>query len=277
MKTKILLLLFILFSMKLFSQFSFSNLNRGISLQENEKRHWFPARFNNSKSVEAKDFFEGKDSTRLFQNSNVVYNTHLKNFSLNSEVVNDYFRAIRVGIGFQLNSTVSDTNGTTTDQMKKDQLISSLQNGGGNLFINAKYPILAIGRETDSFGLKAYIYHNTGIELTSINTPDNDFILTHNTGIVLGGFGMGIKNNIAIFFQAKGALLYGNSKYNRVLSSDTNFKHILPMVNINVGINFLNMYTVKVDFYPVGQYFKDNFPATISFVITPKKENKNGK
>ena len=56
--------------------------------------------------------------------------------------MNDYFRAIRVGIGFQLNSTVSEADDMATDEMKKDQLISSLQNGGGNLFINAKYPIL---------------------------------------------------------------------------------------------------------------------------------------
>lgn len=273
-----LLLLFILLSMKLFSQFSFSNLSSSPSLQENANtNNWFPARFKDKDSKTAKDFFEGKDSTRLFQNNNVVYNTHLKNFSLNSEVVNDYFRAIRVGIGFQLNSTVSEADDMATDEMKKDQLISSLQNGGGNLFINAKYPILAIGRNDDSFGLKAYIYHNTGIELTRINTADSDFVLTHNTGIVFGGFGMGIKKNISIFFQTKASLLYGNSKYNKILSVDENFKNILPMVNIGAGINFLNMYTVKLDFYPVGKYFKDNFPATISFVITPKKDNKTVK
>ena len=51
----------------------------------------------------------------------------------------------------------------------------------------------AIGRNDDSFGLKAYIYHNTGIELTRINTADSDFVLTHNTGIVFGGFWNGNK------------------------------------------------------------------------------------
>ena len=54
-----LLLLFILLSMKLFSQFSFSNLSSSPSLQENANtNNWFPARFKDKDSKTAKDFLK---------------------------------------------------------------------------------------------------------------------------------------------------------------------------------------------------------------------------
>jgi len=232
----------------------------------------FPAGLNDVGSTRSIAFFEGKtDFTQFFQNNNVVYNPNLKNLSFNSEVVNDYMGPFRIGIGFQFNSTVKDNDSIATEEIKKDQLVSSLQNGGGNLFINIKYPFIALGNKEGNFGLKSYIYHNTGVELTKINEADNDFILTNNTGIAVGAFGRGVNKMISIFFDARAAVLYGNSKYNNILSVDQDYKKVLPLLNLGVGINFSDMYTVKAEFYPVGNYIKRNFPTTISFIIIPKK------
>lgn len=230
----------------------------------------FPARFNEWGSERSTIFFEGQtEYTQFFQNNNVVYNPNLKNLSFNSEVVNDYLGPFRVGIGFQFSSTVKNNDSLKVEQVKKDELVSSLQNGGGNLFINIKYPIIALGHNS-SFGLKSYVYHNTGVELTKVNEADNEFLLTNNTGIAVGGFAVGQKKQISAFFEAKAAILYGNSKFNAILSADPDFRKVLPLFNLGVGINFLDMYTVKAEFYPAGSYIKRNFPATISFIIVPK-------
>ncbi|MGU3377345.1 hypothetical protein [Chryseobacterium sp. M5A1_1a] len=234
-------------------------------------RVFFPAIFNEWGSELSTVFFEGRtEYTQFFQNNNVVYNPNLKNLSFNSEVVNDYLGPIRVGIGFQFNSTVKSNDSIAAADIKKDQLVSSLQNSGGNLFVNVKFPIIALGGTNSSFGLKSYVYHNTGVELTTFNSADNEFVLTNNTGIAVGGFAVGHKKQISAFFEAKGAILYGNSKYNHILSVDSDFKKVLPLFNIGVGINFLDMYTIKAEFYPAGDYIKRNFPATISFIIVPK-------
>ncbi|CEJ70602.1 hypothetical protein BN1195_02929 [Chryseobacterium oranimense G311] len=235
-------------------------------------RVFFPAGFNHWGSELSTVFFEGSPRyTQFFQNNNIVYNPNLRNLSFNSEVVNDYLGPLRVGIGFQFNSTVKGNDSLTTEGVKKDELVSSLQNGGGNLFINVKYPIIGLGQNS-AFGLKAYAYHNTGVELTKINEADNEFVLTNNTGIAIGGFAVGLKEQISGFFEAKAALLYGNSKFNKILSEDEDFKKVLPLFNIGVGVNFLGMYTVKAEFYPAGSYIKRNFPATISFIIVPKSK-----
>jgi hypothetical protein len=231
---------------------------------------FFPARFNYWGSELSTIFFEGSPQyTQFFQNNNVVYNPNLRNLSFNSEVVNDYLGPLRVGIGFQFNSTVKNNDSVAGAEVKKDELVSSLQNGGGNLFINIKYPIIGLGKNS-AFGLKAYAYHNTGVELTKINEADNEFVLTNNTGVAIGGFAVGHKKQISGFFEAKAALLYGNSRFNKILSTDEDFKKVLPLFNVGVGINFLDMYTVKAEFYPAGSYIKRNFPATISFIIVPK-------
>ena len=235
-------------------------------------RRFFPARFNENGSVVSTDFFEGKENyTQIFQNNNVVYNPNLKNLSFNSEVVNDYLGPLRVGIGFQFSSTVKNDDSIAASEVNKDKLVASLQNGGGNLFVNIKYPFIAIGEESNSFGFKSFFYHNSGVELTKINEADNDFVLTNNTGITLGAFGSGKDGKISAFLIAKGSILYGNSKYNKILAADERFKKALVLLNIGVGINFSDMYTVKAEFYSGGEYIKRNFPATISFVIVPKK------
>jgi len=235
------------------------------------KRDFFPAKFNSEGSKKSTIFFEGDSTvTHFFQDNNIIYNPNLKNFSFNSEVVNDYIGPFRVGIGFQFNSTVKNSDSLATAEVKKDQLVSSLQNGGGNLFINVKYPFIAFGEDGDTFGLKSYFYHNSGIELSKVNEPDNDFVLTNNTGIAVGGFGKGINDKISFFFDARAAILYGNSKFNRILSVDEDFKKIMPLFNMGFGFNFSDSYTVKAEFYPAGNYIRKNFPTTISFIIVPK-------
>lgn len=254
--------------------YSYESITAGIlnnSKNDKSLRILFPAGINDVGSVRSIAFFEGKiDFTQFFQNNNVVYNPNLKNLSFNSEVVNDYMGPFRIGIGFQFNSTVKDNDSIATEEVKKDQLVSSLQNGGGNLFINIKYPFIAIGNKEGNFGLKSYIYHNTGVELTKINEADNDFILTNNTGIAFGAFGTGVNKKISVFFDARAGILYGNSKYNNILSVDQDYKKVLPLLNLGFGINFSDMYTVKAEFYPAGSYIKRNFPTTISFIIIPK-------
>lgn len=231
----------------------------------------FPAGFNKWGSRLSTVFFEGSpEYTQFFQNNNVVYNPNLRNLSFNSEVVNDYLGPLRIGIGFQFNSTVKDNDSIATTEVKKNQLVSSLQNGGGNLFVNLKYPVIAIGEDGGDFGLKSYIYHNTGVELTKMNQSDNDFIMTNNTGIAVGAFAIGHKKQISAFLEAKGSVIYGNSKFNNILSVDQDFRKVLPLVNLGVGISFLEMYTIKAEFYPAGSYIKRNFPTTISFTIVPK-------
>lgn len=233
---------------------------------------FFPGRFNGYGSEVATYFFEGKEEyTQLFQNNDVVYNPNLKNLSFNSEVVNDYLGPVRIGIGFQFSSTVKNNDSIATAEEKKDKLVASLQNGGGNLFINIKYPIISLGEQDGAFGLKSFFYHNSGVELTKINESDNDFLLTNNTGITIGAFGRGKKGDISVFVMAKAAILYGNFKYNKVLAIDEDFKKVLPMFNVGIGLNFSDIYTVKAEFYPSGDYIKRNFPATISFVINSKK------
>ncbi len=216
-------------------------------------------------------FFDGDTLYQnLFQNSNVLYNPKLRSMTLNTEVVHDYFGAFRVGVGFQINSTVeSDSTGTPVEEMDKDKLVSSLQNGGGNIFINLKLPLISLGYEKNPFGLKSYLYHNTGFELTKFNQADDSFLMTNMTGIVLGAYGNGAKNKMSAFLEAKAALIYGNSKFKNILSVDKEINNIIPMTHFTLGLNFSDLYTLKVDMYPLGNYVKTNFPTTVSFAITP--------
>lgn len=260
--------------------FSWDNLkkvakNKGISAIDGIKSQteWFPIfKTLEDKSKYSIRFFEGEDENqRFFQNSNVLYNPKLKSMTLNTEVVNDYFGGFRLGIGFQLNSTVENED-LTTEEVDKNKLISSLQNGGGNVFVNVKFPILLIGNDFSKFGLKSNFYHNTGFELTKFNQATDDFMITNNTGIAIGGFGKGHKGNIYLFAQAKAGLIYGNSKFRNILSVDEKVDNFIPITHFEFGMSFSDVYTLKADLYPFGSYVKNNFPTTISFIITPKKQ-----
>ncbi|MBW7871680.1 MAG: hypothetical protein H3C39_11545 [Flavobacteriia bacterium] len=260
---------------------NWSNLNqaakdKGISTLDDLKSQteWFPIfKTLDDKSGYSIRFFEGEDENqRYFQNSNVLYNPKLKSMSLNSEIINDYFGGFRVGVGFQLSSMVKNDN-LSDEEVDKNKLISSLQNGGGNIFINIKFPILLMGDDNSKFGLKSNFYHNTGFELTKFNQADDDFMMTNNTGIMIGGFGRGYKDNIYLFAQAKAGLIYGNSKFRNILAADEKVNGIIPITHFELGMNFSDLYTVKVDMYPFGNYIKNNFPSTISFVINLKNNN----
>ncbi|MGE8434534.1 hypothetical protein [Chryseobacterium joostei] len=261
-------------------KYGYDNITKGIS--ENAKNDikkypWlFPAFVKGSEkqSEISSYFFEGNEKNqKFFQNNNVLYNPTLKSMTLNSEIVNDYFGAFRVGVGFQLNSTVENDN-LSAGEIDRNKLVSSLQNGGGNIFINIKFPLLAVGYNENSLGLKSYIYHNTGFELTKFNQADNDFMMTNMTGIVIGGYGNGYQKKMSAFVEAKAALIYGNSKFRNILSVDENINNVIPMTHFVIGVNFSDLYTLRVDMYPFGSYVKNNFPTTISFIITPNNGKK---
>jgi len=281
MKTKLLTLVLLVIAVgQANAQFSFKNMKKE-SLDSINKDNsagsptaWFPA-FSEHKeqSKLAIEFFEGdQEHQRFFQNNNVLYNPKLRAMTLNTEVVNDYFGGFRVGVGFQINSTVENED-LTNEEVDKNKLVSSLQNGGGNIFINLKFPILAIGNNENAFGLKSNFYHNTGFELTKFNQADDDFMMTNMTGIAIGGFGKGYEEKMYVFAQAKAGFIYGNSKFKNILSVDEKADNIIPITHFELGISFSDLYTLKVDMYPFGSYVKDNFPTTISFIITPKKSN----
>ena len=249
--------------------------NKGISEMNNIKSQteWFPVfKTLDDKSKFSIRFFEGEDENqRFFQNSNVLYNPKLKSMTLNTEVVNDYFGGFRVGVGFQINSTVENED-LAVEEVDKNKLVSSLQNGGGNVFVNIKFPILLIGNDLSKFGVKSNFYHNTGFELTKFNQADDDFMMTNNTGIAIGGFGKGHRGNIYLFAQAKAGLIYGNSKFRKILSVNEKVDNFIPITHFEFGMSFSDVYTLKADLYPFGSYVKNNFPTTISFTITPKKQ-----
>ncbi len=284
MKTKLLTIMLLAFGIgQVNAQFSFRNMsNKSLNTIKSENNFFiggdqanirlFPIFEKHAEQSElAIEFFEGdKDHQQFFQNNNVLYNPKLKSMTLNTEVINDYFGGFRVGVGFQINSTVENDN-LSEEEIDKNKLVSSLQNGGGNIFINLKFPILVIGDENSAFGLKSNFYHNTGFELTKFNAADEDFIMTNMSGIAIGGFGKGYKDEIYVFAQTKAGFIYGNSKFRNILSVDEKADNIIPITHFELGISFSDLYTLKVDMYPFGSYIKDNFPTTLSFIITPKK------
>ena len=116
-------------------------------------------------------------------------------------------------------------------------------------------------------------FHNTGFELTKFNQADDNFMMTNMTGVVVGGFAKVFKGNIFLFAQAKAGLIYGKSKFKEILSVDHNVGNVIPITHFEIGMSFSDVYTIKADIYPIGNFIKNNFPTTISFVITPKKDN----
>ena len=105
-------------------------------------RNFFPAYY----STQAIRFFENDSNHRkLFQNNLVNYNPKTKKMILYTEAVNDYLGPFRVGIGFQVKTDAKVDSLSTVDSTKnlekKADMLGAIQNGGGDLSVNIKYPI----------------------------------------------------------------------------------------------------------------------------------------
>ncbi len=217
------------------------------------------------------DFFDGDSvNSHFFKNNNVVYNPKLSSMSISTEAVYDYFGPFRLGLGFQLNN-VSEDEG---EEKEQEKLISSVQNGGGDFFGNLKLPLFYFGKPLGQFSFKSYAYHNSGISVNKLNSAEKDFTLANNTGVAFGGMANGLENKIYISLEAKLALLYGNSEFRNILSSEKeDAPKVMLFSSVGLAISFMDTYTVKVDFYPVGhKIIRNDFPATFSFLITPKNK-----
>lgn len=146
-------------------------------INDYNNRFFFPAYY----SSQAILFFE-EDTihNRLFQNNLVNYNPLSKKMTFYTEAVNDYVGPVRIGIGFQIKSEGEKDSLLTQDSVmilsKKTDLVSSLQNGGGDLSISCQIPVIKTKDIYTLIQSKFYIYSSTGISLPVLNRASTELL-----------------------------------------------------------------------------------------------------
>ena len=234
-------------------------------------------------STQAIRFFEDDSIHRkLFQNNLVNYNPKNKKMILYTEAVNDYLGPFRVGIGFQVKTDAKvdslSTADSTKKQEKKEDMLGSVQNGGGDISINVKYPIIKSSKKNSDFqknsGLQymLYLYANTGFSLPVLNKASDDFIFNYDGGIEGFLYVKGFNNRITFYSQLKAAYYNGNRNYKKVITdADKNDPTGFVLFQTSFGLDFMDGYRLRVDLFSGNSFVKKNFPASVTFVIRPGK------
>lgn len=235
--------------------------------------NFFPAYY----STQAIRFFED-DSThrKLFQNNLVNYNPKNKKMILYTEAVNDYLGPFRVGIGFQVKTDAKvdslSTADSTKKQEKKENMLGSVQNGGGDISINVKYPIKKSGNKNTGLQYMLYLYANTGFSLPVLNKASDDFLFNYDGGIEGFLYVKGFNNRITFYSQLKAAYYNGNRNYKKVITdADKNDPAAFVLFQTSFGLDFMDGYRLRVDLYSGNSFVRKNFPASITFVVRPGK------
>jgi hypothetical protein len=239
--------------------------------KENRSLNFMPVYF----ASQTKRFFEG-DTThkKFFANNAVNYSPISKKMVLYTEVINDYFGPLRLDIGFTLRSTGKIDTTKTADSakaiLKKDDLISALQNGGGDISFNAKFPLLDEVNDDNLLNLKVYSYLNVGFALPVVNQATDKFFANYDGGIEGFLFAKGFDNKITFFAQTKNAYYFGNRAFRKIIN-DVNPADPTSFFlgQGGLGLDFMDGFRFKIDFYYGNKFVKDNFPTTVTFLIRP--------
>jgi hypothetical protein len=233
----------------------------------------FPAYY----SSQAIRFFED-DTTHLkfFANNNINYNPVSRKMALYTEAINDYFGPFRLGIGFQIRSEgkVDTTKGADTANLinKKQDLLTALQNGGGDISLNLKYPFIKQLNAGSLFHYKIYLYANTGFSLPILNKATTDFYLNYDLGMEGVLYAKGFNNKITFYNQTKTAYFFGNRNYRKIITDlNADDPTSFFMLQSSFGLDFMDGYRLKVDLFVGNKFVRTNFPATITFTVRPGK------
>lgn len=238
-----------------------------------QRRNFFPAYYGS----QAVRFFEGDSiHQKLFQNNLVNFNPGTKKMVLYTEAVNDYFGPFRAGIGFQIKTDAKvDSLGTadsTQKLEKKVDMLSSIQNGGGDISVNLKYPIKKSSSEYSTIQHLLYVYGNTGFSLPVLNKASSDFLFNYDIGAELFLYVKGFNDKITFYSQFKAAYYGGNKNFRKViLDADKNDPTNFFMIQSSLGLDFMDGYRLRVDLFGGSSFVRKNFPASITFVIRPGK------
>ncbi len=240
---------------------------------DNKHFNFIPAYY----SSQAIRFFED-DTTHLkfFANNNINYNPVSRKMTLYTEAINDYFGPFRLGIGFQIRSDgkADTTKGADTAKLieKKQDLLTALQNGGGDISLNVKYPFIKQLNAGSLFHYKIYLYANTGFSLPVLNKATTDFYLNYDLGMEGVLYAKGFNNKITFFNQTKAAYFFGNRNYRKIIT-DLNADDPTSFFALqsSFGLDFLDGYRLRVDLFAGNKFVRNNFPATITFTIRPGK------
>ncbi|MBL0145654.1 MAG: hypothetical protein IPP48_07730 [Chitinophagaceae bacterium] len=243
--------------------------------EDYDNRHFnmFPAYY----SSQAIRFFED-DTTHLkfFANNNINYNPVSRKMSLFSEIVNDYFGPFRLGIGIQIRSDGKTDSTATADTVKmlekKQDLLTALQNGGGDISLNVKYPFIKQINARSLFHYKIYMYANTGFSLPILNKATTDFYLNYDLGLEGVLYAKGFNNKITFYNQTKAAYYFGNRNYRKTITDlNADDPTSFFMLQTSFGLDFLDGYRFRVDLFSGNKFVRTNFPASITFTVRPGK------
>lgn len=235
--------------------------------------NFFPAYY----SSQAIRFFED-DSThrKLFQNNLVNYNPQTRKMVLYTEAVNDYIGPIRVGIGFQVKTDAKVDSLSTADSTKKLEkkadMLGNLQNNGGDISVNMKYPIIKSSNRNSGLQYMLYAYANTGFSLPVLNKATEDFLFNYDGGLEGFLYMKGFNNKITFFSQLKAAYYNGNKNYQKVIKdADKNDPTGFLLFQTSFGLDFMDGYRLRADLFSGNQFVRKNFPVSITFVVRPGK------
>lgn len=236
-----------------------------------KQKTFFPAYY----SLQSMAFFDG-DSVhkRLFQNNLINYSPKNKKMILYTELINDYLGPVRIGIGFQVKSESSKDSLSTVDSIqkldKKTDLLSSLQNGSGDISVNIRLPFVRNKNENTLIQHKFYLYANSGFSLPILSKATSDFIFAYNIGIEGALYARGFNNKLTFFTQLKAGYYDGNNNYKKIIiEANKNDPSSFFMLQSSIGFDFMDGYRFRVDIYNGNSFIKKNFPATLTFIVRP--------
>jgi hypothetical protein len=236
-------------------------------------RNFFPAYF----SSQTMRFFESNTNhLKFFQNNLVNYSPKTQKMTLYTEAVNDYIGPFRIGIGFQVKSDSKVDSLSTADSTKKlldkQDMIAGIQNGGGDLSINVRWPLVKSKYDNAVVQYLFYFYGNTGFSLPVLNKASDDFLFNYNAGLEGALYAKGFNERLTFYAQFKAAYYNGNKNYKKIITdADKNDPTSFAMLQTSAGIDFLDGYRIRVDLFNGNSFVKKNFPATITFVVRPGK------
>lgn len=158
----------------------------------------------------------GNDSNNIgMRNMRLGMQSVTGQYTFYTDVYNDYFGAVAMGVGTLLGvgKSQGDNEAAAQSENQEASAVNRLLFGGGNVVIHASYPLLYWNKSDQNFDFRVRLQPRLGFDLPELGTQTTSYAMNLDMGIYSTLRYTGLKENIGVIVEFKSSAITGNKEF----------------------------------------------------------------
>ncbi len=157
-------------------------------------------------------------------------------YTFYTDVYNDYFGAVAVGVGTLLGVGKIPKEDEEVSQLENQEAsaVNRLLFGGGNVVIHATYPIVYWNKPDHNMDFRVRLQPRLGFDLPELGTQTTSYAMNLDVGMYSTLMYTGLKENIGVVVEFKTGAITGNREfYNNLGEGD---ERVILLNQLSIGL-----------------------------------------